>query len=590
MDRDSHLPEKLPATAPWSDDPGNRVLEPQATRSGNLYRDDRILQHLFAQKISPDGLAWMQPRWMELGRALAEEMDVLSLTADRHGPVWKPRNLYGESVDELVFHPAYDELLSIAVRSGMFEVKWEPALRRRFSREGHQLGFSAGLLYAMGEAGLYCPLCMTDGVARILDRFASSGDRERLLPHIWTDDPAQLFTGAMFLTEKSGGSDVSANRVRAVAAEPEFRGEAGSGNEWYRLYGEKWFCSNAGAELALALARTDTSVPGTRGLSIFLIEQQGPDGHRNPKQVIRLKEKLGVRSMASAELLLTGTWGKRLGGEGEGFAIMTEMINLSRLYNAVTAVALTRRALREAWSFLRYRRSFGKPALEHPLVRERLERLSAGWLGELTLCWRAIEALDAADAGDAREAALLRLLTPMVKRSSAEFAVYAIRECMELMGGLGYLEEGIMPKLLRDANVLPIWEGAGNIMLLDMLRALQKSGPVEGWRRAWQLLVQCEVPGSWSQRADAIFTELEALALVDREDAEYRSRALLESLTELTQALLLLDSRDEHSAGWVDPAVAWYQRRLAGNKHSDITVHSKPLTVEAVEALLGFAG
>ncbi|MBI1194200.1 MAG: hypothetical protein GC205_13665 [Bacteroidetes bacterium] len=360
---------------------------------------------------------------------------------------------------------------------------------------------------------------------------------------------------------------------------------AGSAGTLYQLYGEKWFCSNANAELALALARTDPAIAGTRGLSIFLLEQQGPDGKPNPRQVLRLKEKLGVRSMASAELMLTGTWGRRLGEEGQGFAIMTEMINLSRLYNAVTAVALVRRALREAWFFLRHRKTFGKPALEHALVRERLERLAAGWLGELQLCWRAIEALDAADAGNAHEAALVRLLTPMVKRSSAEFSVYAIRECMELMGGIGYIEDGVMPKLLRDANVLPIWEGAGNIMLLDMLRALQKAAPAQGWRSVWQqLLASADAPEAWQMKADALLTQLEGLFDLEREQAEYRSRALLEALTELTQAALVLRSRDAENAAWVDPAVAWYHRRITG------TSGSAPLTIEETESLLGFFG
>jgi alkylation response protein AidB-like acyl-CoA dehydrogenase len=568
-------------------DPQNRVLAADARRSTDFFADDPILQHLFRTRISPEGQAWMQPRWSRLGADLAGPMDQLSLTADQQGPRLRTRNLFGEALEPaemLEFHPAYAELLAIAVRSGMFRVKWEPALRARFSGEGHRLGFSAGLLYAMGEAGLYCPLCMTDGVARILDRFGSAGDVERLLPRIYTELPEELYTGAMFLTEKSGGSDVGANRVRAERqALPGQPGDDPAAGAWYRLYGEKWFCSNAGAELALALARTEGAVPGTRGLSIFLLEPYGPDGLPNPRQMLRLKEKLGVRSMASAELLLTGTWGKRLGQEGQGFAIMAEMINLSRLYNAVTAVALARRALREAWFFLRHRKSFGRTALEHSLVRERLERLSAGWLGELLLCWRAIEALDNADAGDDHEAALARLLTPMVKRSSAAFSVYAIRECMELMGGLGYIEDGVMPKMLRDANVLPIWEGAGNIMLLDMLRALQKAAPAQGWRSVWQqMLASADAPAAWQMQSDALWEKLDALGQMDRDVAEYQSRALLERLTELTQACLLLRSRDAQSSAWVDPALAWYDRRLSGRPSGS------PLPLDAVEAMLGF--
>ena len=566
-------------------DPGNRVLEPGAQRSQNLFASDLILQELFHRTLTQEGRRWMEPRWHILGEALAGRMDALSLTADRNPPMLRSRNLYGQSIDELDFHPAYDELKSIAVHSGMFQVKWKPEWRKRFHGELHRLGFSAGLLYAMGEGGLYCPLCMTDGVARILDRFATPQDRERLLPHIWTDDPEMLFTGAMFLTEKSGGSDVGANRVRAVATRPEGI-TASDDSAWYQLFGEKWFCSNAGAEIALALARVDEKIPGTRGLSIFLVEPQGPDGESNPRQVLRLKEKLGVRSMASAELYFNGTWAKRMGQEGEGFAIMTEMINLSRLYNAVTAVALTRRALTETWQFLRFRSSFGKPSLEHALVRERMERLSAGWLGELHLAWRAISALDAADAGNDREARLLRILTPMVKRSSAEFAVYSIRECMELMGGIGYIEEGILPKMLRDANVLPIWEGAGNIMLLDMLRAVGKAGSgAILFEELNRILEDHDAADSWKQRSQQLASDLDNLGKLERDQAEFQSRALLESLTDFTQAVLLIEVQGKHPSPWFTPALAWYYRRCFP---SEAKANQGPLALDQLEQLMGF--
>jgi acyl-CoA dehydrogenase len=565
---------------PADSDPGNRVLEPVVRFSQNLFADDRIIRRLYARLLSAEAQAWMAPRWSMLGEALATRMDALSLAADRYGPRHVVRDRWGQDVHQLEFHPAYAELADLAVRSGMFEVKWDPDLRQRFGSEAHRMGFSAGLLYAMGEAGLYCPLCMTDGVARILDRYGEPSDRERLLPHIATSDPAQLRTGAMFLTEKSGGSDVGANRVRAVA-------DSRASGPWYRLYGEKWFCSNAGAEIVLALARTEGAAPGTRGLSIFLLEPEGPDGEPNPRRIIRLKDKLGVRSMASAEIMLEGTWGKRLGVEGQGFAIMAEMINLSRLYNAVTAVALARRGLLEAWQFLQHRRVFGRPALEHALIRERLEHLASAWLGELLLCWRAIEALDRADAGDEREARLARLLTPMTKRSSAEFSVYALRECMELMGGIGYIEDGIMPKMLRDANVLPIWEGAGNIMLLDMMRATDKAGsaPVL-WEELRAMLSAAQAPPSWSARLERLVSGLESLQGIPRESAEYRARPLWEAITQFLQAALILDwSREPDAASFCLPALAWYERCMASAGEWQ---GGEPLSPETLSALVGF--
>lgn len=579
----------VPDSGGQRNDPGNRVRLAQATRSKNLFESDRIFQHLFRHHLSQEGRNWMQPRWHQLGDTLANRMDDLSLQADKNGPVLRKRNLFGETVDELIFHPAYRELEQIAVHSGMFEVKWEPSCRKHFHRESHRLGFSAGLLFAMGEAGLYCPLCMTDGVARILDHFADPKDRDRLLPHIFTSDPHLLYTGAMFLTEKAGGSDVGANRVRAVQVPQEelpFAVDLGEGESWYRLYGEKWFCSNAGAEIALALARTDPSISGTRGLGIFLVEPYTADGQRNPREVIRLKEKLGVRSMASAELYFDGTLAKRIGAEGDGFAIMAEMINLSRLYNAVTAVALARRALTETWQYLTYRTTFGKPVLEHALVKERLEALGSAWLGELHLCWRAISALDAADQGDEAEAVLARLLTPMVKRSSAEFAVYAIRECMELTGGIGYLEEGILPKLLRDANVLPIWEGSGNIMLLDMLRAWNKVGCGDALEKEWSAAWEADAQGeSWLRRLRGLREAVDDLNVQEPDIAQYRSRELLEQLTLGVQATLLKKEVMRHPAPWFAPALSWYARRFL----SEVRAEDGPLSTDELESLMGFS-
>lgn len=442
----------------------HHVLQPGFRRSENFYRSDRGLQELW-KKVFPQEI-WMrmEPLVESMGSTAACRMDALAREADRYPPELVPRNWYGEDIQEIRYHPAYWQLMDLAVQSGMFRIKWAPTLRQQFTRYRHAAGFAIGFLYAMAENGLYCPLCMTDGAALLIDKYGNKDDQERLLPRIYTDDPRQFITGAMFLTEKAGGSDVGANRCTARHAE----------GVWYRLNGEKWFCSNASAQVAFVLARTQENVPGTRGLSLFLVEPEGPDGLPNPRRIVRLKDKLGVRSMASAEIVLTDTWGKRYGHEGEGFKIMADMINLSRLYNALTAVADMRRALAEAWQFMKFRHTFGRPVLDHALVRWKWLHLLRIYYGDLALVWRTIQAYDRSESGDAREALVVRLLTPMAKKCTAENAVYLVRECMELVGGMGYIEDGPLPRLLRDCLVLPIWEGAGNIMALDMARALGK--------------------------------------------------------------------------------------------------------------------
>ncbi|MEM7040726.1 MAG: acyl-CoA dehydrogenase, partial [Bacteroidota bacterium] len=192
---------------------GNRVLEEGFRTSENFYDSDRILYEYLAYELSKPSRAYMTPKLERLGEQAAVEMDELSLLADQKGPELVKRDRFGETIDEVRFHPAYDRLMEIAVESEMMRVKWEPELRNKFEYERHRLGFAAGYLFAMGESGQYCPLCMTDGVALLLDRFSEKEDRDRLLPPIYAEKVADFFTGAMFLTEKAGGSDVGANLV-----------------------------------------------------------------------------------------------------------------------------------------------------------------------------------------------------------------------------------------------------------------------------------------------------------------------------------------------------------------------------------------
>lgn len=533
----------------------NSVLEQDFAVSQNFFESDLILKHFVKKFFSQEGQAFMHAKLQRLGQQAAGEMNPLSLAADKQGPVLVKRNFYGENINEVDFHPAYKRLTEIAVESAMFSVKWEPSSRKRFQKERHRLGFAAGYLFAMSESGLYCPLCMTDGVARLIDRYCEQTDKDRLLPHIYTENAQDLYTGAMFLTEKAGGSDVGANLVTAQQY----------WEQYYLLNGEKWFCSNVKAEIIFALARPNGAVEGTRGLGIFLIEKQKRDGSKNELDIIRLKEKLGVRSMASAECMLTNTEGKLIGEEGQGFKIMTDMINLSRLYNSVAAISGMRRALIEAYQFLSYRTTFGTNALNHALIRTKLLELGALNVANFYITWKAIETLDKADNGDERAKELIRFLTPMVKKITAQDTVYSVRESMELMGGLGYIEDGVVPKIMRDVMVLPIWEGAGNIMLLDMLRAMVKS-------KGSQVMIQ-EIQEQITQLSeeDAAFLKEDlykvqklviSLLKENKDTIEATIKPVFERLTRYYQISAMLYYRDEESSVWINPAIDYLLNTL----------------------------
>lgn len=544
--------------------------------SKNFYQSDKILRNYLLHNTSKEGQAYMQDKLEYIGTQAAGIMNELSMLADKNGPELVKRNFTGENIDKISFHPSYWELMKIAVKSEMFRVKWEPSLQEKFNTEKQRLGFASGYLYAMSESGQYCPLCMTDGVARLIDLFCREEDRARLIPHIATNNADDLYTGAMFLTEKTGGSDVGASITIAEHVDDDV----------YKLNGEKWFCSNANAQLIFALARTDNDVKGTKGLSIFLLENPLPTGERNYMEVIRLKDKLGVRSMASAECILRDTKGKLVGKEFEGFKVMIEMVNLSRLYNSVAALSASRRALVEAYQFINGRVTFGKPAIEHALIRTKLTELAALNVANFYLVWRAIEALDKADTGDKKEGSLFRIINPMTKKWSAETGVYITRESMELMGGLGYIEDGVMPKIMRDVMVLPIWEGSGNIIILDMLRAFFKSDGFD--------TLSAEVENTASKNdahADFLRSNLqqlkafaENLKQLDPQSMEASAKPFFERLTSLYQISVLIDNLNTESSAWLTPSINYLTAKYKGSELGVVT----PLSVDEVRAMVAW--
>lgn len=442
----------------------NQVLKDGFKKSQNFFVSDYHFQNYF-KTVLKDIYSEIEKDFEYTGEKAANEMNRWSYWADKFPPIHIKRTPLGETLEEIEFHPAYWSLMEVAVHSKMFQYKWNENYRSKYQKNAHKIGFALGFLYAMTECGIFCPLCMTDGAARLIDKFGSSQHKKELLPRIGTDKPEDFYTGAMFLTEKTGGSDVGANLVTATKIQGNL----------YALNGEKWFCSNANADLAFVLARTNSQIQGTKGLSLFLLRKQKADGTPNYKEIVRLKDKLGVRSMASAEIIFHDTEAELIGNEQEGFKLMTEMINLSRLYNSVAAVAAHRRAIIEAWQHLAYRSLFGKDALSHLLIQEDFYQLGAEWLADFAITFKAVELLDLADNGNEHAQSLCRILIPICKYITADNAYKGIQKSMELIGGVGYIEDNILPRLMRDALVLPIWEGAGNIMFLDMYRAAAKT-------------------------------------------------------------------------------------------------------------------
>jgi len=400
-----------------------------------------FFRELCARKLG----ASAEPQLIAMGELAAREVAPLAAIADRESPRLVTHDARGERINRVDYHPAYREMQRIAYGSGMVAINYG-------DQPDRFLGFALGYLFAMAEMGLYCPLCMTDGVARVVSRHGTREQIDRVVPRLASRDLDTLWTGGMFLTERAGGSDVGANETVARRA---------ADGTW-RLSGHKWFCSNVDAEAVLVTARPEGAPEGTRGLRTYLLLTENNRGVR----IERLKEKLGVRSMPTGEVTLDDAPAEEIGG----FAAMTDMLNLSRLYNGVAAVAVIGRAIVEARHYVERREAFGRPVIEFPLVQETLADLEAEHAGATLMTFEAVDAMRRADAGDEEAAKLLRVLTPIVKLVTGKLAVPCVSEAMELIGGNGYIEESPLPRLLRDAQVLPIWEGTTNILVLDALR------------------------------------------------------------------------------------------------------------------------
>ena len=452
----------------------------RAAARRSYVEQDPALQGVLARTLAPEWRTWLAPRLDAVGARAATAWADLAVVANQHGPTLRTHTPWGDRIDQVEVHPAYAQLAREVYEAGVVWPRFNPVLGGRPAPWA--LVFAIGYVMSQAEQGLFCPVCLTAGTAWLLERFASPELKAEYLPRVASPDYGTLMEGAMFLTERAGGSDVGALTTRAVQAD----------GTW-KLYGDKWFSSNGGrAGGAMVLARPDGGPAGTRGVGLFFVPSELPDGTRNAIRLHRLKDKLGTRSMPSAELSFEGAVAYPVGDVSQGFLAMAEMLNLSRIYNAVASIANMRRTLNEAIAYTHARSAFGQVIDGYPLVQAKLIELAVEQEACCRLVFEAIALLDQQEArrraehpaagadrpeaagSDARADAVLRVLTPIIKYHTGREAVDAASAAAELLGGNGYIEEWPIARFLRDAQVLPIWEGTTNILLLDVLRAQGK--------------------------------------------------------------------------------------------------------------------
>jgi acyl-CoA dehydrogenase len=434
------------------------------SHGANLFAADPSFDALLSLYLPADLHAHLKPHLHRLGALAGSELDDLALAADKNSPQLHHRTRAGEDRQWIEKHPAYRRLEEVAFREfGLAAMSHRPGVLGWPKPLPPAAKYALTYLYVQAEFGVCCPLSMTDALARTLSLHGDPALVARYLPGLTSQDMDALTQGAMFMTEQGAGSDVGATATRAVR----------DGDLW-RLQGEKWFCSNADAGVALVLARPDGALPGTRGLSLFLLPRLLPDGSQNNYRILRLKEKLGTRDMASGEIRLEGAVAYLVGEPGRGFVQMADMINLSRLSNGMRAAGMMRRALTESLFIARNRIAFGKRLIDMPLMQRQLLKIMLPAEAARSVMLFASEELRKADAGDDDARRRVRLLTPLLKFRACRDARRVTGDAMEIRGGCGYVEEWSDARLVRDSHLGSIWEGTSNIVALDVLRAIRK--------------------------------------------------------------------------------------------------------------------
>ncbi len=425
------------------------------------YRSDRTLLALLDRALPAERRAALDADLDALGD-YAQMAWQRAGTTTRRKPVLTPWDAWGQRVDRIELTPAWQEGGALTTRHAVLAAGHADSEHARLEE------FARVYLYHLASEFYTCPLAMTDGAATALKASGNRALIERALPHFLSREAATFWLSGQWMTENVGGSDVGDTETQA---------RQDADGQW-RLYGRKWFSSAVVGEAALALARPEGAGHGGAALALFYVETM--DGaRRRPELVIdRLKDKLGTQELPTAEIHLDGLPAWPLGELAHGVRQVAPMLNITRTWNAVCAVASMARAIALARDFAERRRAFGRPLIEQPLHAQTLADLQAQFEGAFALAFEVAHLLGRVEQGAAasHEAALLRLLTPLAKLWTGKLAVRICSEAIECFGGAGYIEDTGLPQLLRDAQVYPIWEGTTNVLSLDSLRALAGDG------------------------------------------------------------------------------------------------------------------
>lgn len=432
----------------------------EAPRLGNQYDDDALLREWLARKLPPDMLARVEGELRELGERSGGELYALQQADRPNEPRLTSWDPWGRRIDEIELTEVWKRAAQITAEHGLVATAYE----RKDGAHSRIHQFALNHVVQPSLDIYSCPLAMTDGAAKTLLVSQNQTLIDRAIPHLTSRDPAEAWTSGQWMTERTGGSDVG-------RSESEARRDA-EGN--WRLYGTKWFTSATTSQMALTLARPEGNGPGGRGLALFYLELRRSDGSMNEISIHRLKDKFGTRKLPTAELGLEGSLATPVIGLDHGTRHISPMLNITRTWNAVASCFGMRRAIALVRDYAKRRVAFGASLDEKPLHIDTVAQIASEAEGAYLLAQRCVELLGRDEAGEPSDGdrALLRILTPLAKLTTAKQAVQIASETLECFGGGGYVEDTGLPRLLADAQVLPIWEGTTNVLSLDTLRSL----------------------------------------------------------------------------------------------------------------------
>ncbi|MBT1064451.1 acyl-CoA dehydrogenase family protein [Bowmanella sp. Y26] len=508
--------------------------QPLPLENYNAFHGDRMLQYW----LRVFDATWADPRLMDFGHQVGHELLQAGFLANKHIPEFLPHDRFGHRIDQVDYHPAYHQLMQAAITAGHTHLPWtmqEPGK--------HVARAALAYLHNHADPGSGCPLTMTFASVPAIQ--TQPDVASRWLPGIlsghydgsnkpWYEKVG--LTIGMAMTEKQGGSDVRANTTVAVPV-----GQPGAG-QLYSLLGHKWFCSAPMCDGFLMLAKVEDQ------LSCFLVPRWREDGSKNPIHIQRLKNKLGNRSNASAEIELRGAHGWLVGEQGRGVATIIQMVALTRYDCMIGSSALMAQAAKEAIWHTAGRSAFGRPLHLQPLMLNVLADLALEAEASLAISMRIAHALD--NMQDAKQAALVRCATGIGKYWICKRAVLQTFEAMECVGGVGYVDENVCNRLYREAPVNSIWEGSGNVQCLDLLRVLSRESDCLN-----ALMAELEAARGRHPLYDRRLDQTLAM-LVQTESLEYAARHILQHLALCWQAATLL----LHGEGWI--AEAFVRARL----------------------------